>query len=85
MYTGIISCFIKNFKFLNTSKTRYCVLEVDEANVKYITDHIHPEIITITNLFRDQLDRYGEVYSTLDKILEGIKKLSRINFNFKWR
>lgn len=74
MYTGIISCFIKNFKFLNTSKTRYCVLEVDEANVKYITDYIHPEIITITNLFRDQLDRYGEVYSTLNKILDGIKK-----------
>ncbi|NEZ48050.1 Mur ligase family protein [Clostridium botulinum] len=74
MYTGIISCFIKNFRLLNNSKMRYCVLEVDEANVKYITDYIHPEIITITNLFRDQLDRYGEVYSTLNKILAGIKK-----------
>jgi len=26
----------------------------------------------VTNLFRDQLDRYGEVYTTLSKILEGI-------------
>ncbi|WP_162926506.1 Mur ligase family protein [Clostridium novyi] len=74
MYTGIISCFIKNFKFFTNSKIKYCVLEVDEANVKYITEYIHPEIITITNLFRDQLDRYGEVYSTLNKILDGIHK-----------
>jgi UDP-N-acetylmuramyl tripeptide synthase len=74
MYTGIISCFLKNYKFTNRNKQRYAVIEVDEANVKYVTDYIHPEIIIITNLFRDQLDRYGEVYSTLDKILEGIRK-----------
>lgn len=73
MYTGIISCFIKNYRFFIKNKYKYAVIEVDEANVKYITKYIHPEIITITNLFRDQLDRYGEVYTTLDKILEGIK------------
>lgn len=74
MYTGIISCFIKSYNFFEQTKYKYAIIEVDEANVKYITDHIHPEIITITNLFRDQLDRYGEVYTTLNKILEGITK-----------
>lgn len=74
MLPGIISCFLKNYKFSN-SKTRYAVLEVDEANVKFITEHITPEIICITNLFRDQLDRYGEVYTTLNKIMEGIYKV----------
>ena len=29
----------------------------------------------LINLFRDQLDRYGEVYTTLNKILEGVKKV----------
>ncbi|MFU0823493.1 MULTISPECIES: Mur ligase family protein [Clostridium] len=74
MYTGIISCFLKNYRFTNKNKHRYAVIEVDEANVKYVTDYIQPEIIIITNLFRDQLDRYGEVYNTLDKILNGIRK-----------
>lgn len=70
MLPGIISCFIDNFTFKN--KKSYAVIEVDEANVKYVTKYISPKIITITNLFRDQLDRYGEVYTTLNKILEGL-------------
>lgn len=74
MYTGIISCFIKNYKFGNKTQNKYAVIEVDEANVKYVTEYIKPKIITITNLFRDQLDRYGEVYTTLEKILDGVKK-----------
>lgn len=43
-----------------------------KQNLKFITKYLTPEIITVTNLFRDQLDRYGEVYTTLSKILEGI-------------
>lgn len=74
MLPGIVSCLIDNFKF-NNKKSKYAVLEVDEANLKFITEYITPEIITITNLFRDQLDRYGEVYTTLNKILEGIVKV----------
>lgn len=74
MLPGIISCFISNYKFRNT-KEKYAVIEVDEANLKFITEYISPEIITITNLFRDQLDRYGEVYTTLNKILEGVEKV----------
>ena len=74
MYTGIIACFISNYSFKKSLTKRIAVIEVDEANVKFITEYISPSIITITNLFRDQLDRYGEVYTTLKKILEGIEK-----------
>lgn len=75
LYPGIIACFISNFSFFKRTKNAYAVIEVDEANVKFITEHITPEIITVTNLFRDQLDRYGEVYTTLVKILEGVEKV----------
>lgn len=75
LFKGIVSCFIDNYRFFKSNKDKYAVIEVDEANLKYITEYISPEIITITNLFRDQLDRYGEVYTTLFKILEGIKKV----------
>lgn len=68
MLPGIVSCFIDNFKLNNINKTeQFAVIETDEANVKLVTEFICPEIITVTNLFRDQLDRYGEVYTTLKK------------------
>ena len=75
LFRGIVSCFIDNYRFSKSNKDSYAIIEVDEANLKFVTDFITPEIITITNLFRDQLDRYGEVYTTLEKILEGVHKV----------
>lgn len=72
LYSGIVTTFIDNYKFGDKNHEKFAVIEVDEANVKFITEKITPNIITITNLFRDQLDRYGEVYTTLNKILEGV-------------
>lgn len=72
LFSGIVTTFIDNYSFFNKTENTYAIIEVDEANVKYITEYITPEIITVTNLFRDQLDRYGEVYTTLTKILEGV-------------
>lgn len=77
MLPGILSCFIDNYTFKSVKEECFAVIEVDEANVKFITEHISPSLITITNLFRDQLDRYGEVYTTLNKIMEGIKKVNK--------
>ena len=37
------------------------VLEVDEATLPLIVPAVQPRVIVFTNLFRDQLDRYGEV------------------------
>ncbi|GAA0179285.1 Mur ligase family protein [Clostridium sediminicola] len=74
MLSGIVSCFIQNYSIFNNKKNRYAVIEVDEANLKFVTEYISPSIIAITNLFRDQMDRYGEVYTTLEKLLEGIRK-----------
>lgn len=73
LFPGIVTTFIDNYKFFNKVNDSYAIIEVDEANLKYITKYISPEVITVTNLFRDQLDRYGEVYTTLSKILEGIE------------
>lgn len=75
LFRGIVTCFVSNYHFGNLNENSYAVIEVDEANLKFVTDYINPEMITITNLFRDQLDRYGEVYTTLNKILEGVKKV----------
>ncbi len=71
MKTGIITCFIDNFKL--SKKHRYAIIEIDEANLKYVCEEAKGSYVIITNIFRDQLDRYGEVYTTLNKILEGIR------------
>ena len=54
-------------------KKPVAVLEVDEANVEKIASAIKPKMFVLTNIFRDQLDRYGEIYTTYDKIIAGIK------------
>lgn len=71
MKAGITTCFIKNYT-LKKNKG-YAVIEIDEANVRLISDDVKIDYMLITNIFRDQLDRYGEVYTTLTKILDGIK------------
>ncbi len=40
---------------------RLAILEIDEATLPEIVRVVAPHVIVFTNLFRDQLDRYGEV------------------------
>lgn len=72
MLQGITSSFIEDSK--HKSPDKVAVLEVDEASLRHITEHIKPEVILTTNIFRDQMDRYGEIYTTYDFILQGANK-----------
>lgn len=80
MKAGIVSCFIKAFPLLGGSEGAYAVIEVDEAYMKQITAEISPEVIAVTNIFRDQLDRYGEVDRTLRLIREGAENTPESTF-----
>lgn len=42
------------------------LFEVDEAWTQTIVDEINPRVIVLANLFRDQLDRYGELETLAD-------------------
>ena len=42
-------------------KRRIGVFEVDEATMPLVARAVEPRAVLFTNLFRDQLDRYGEV------------------------
>lgn len=54
-------------------KKPVAVLEVDEANVFSLAKAIQPKYFVLTNIFRDQMDRYGEIYTTYQKIVDGIQ------------
>lgn len=71
MQQGIVTAFLAHKS--SSSKRRIAVLEVDEANVKMVTKLVQPSVFVLTNIFRDQMDRYGEIYTTYEKIVEGIK------------
>ena len=49
------------------------VVECDEGALHQVVPLLRPGVIVVTNLFRDQLDRYGEVMHTREAILEGIR------------
>lgn len=52
------------------------VLETDEAAFAKIAGDLQPKVSVVTNLFRDQLDRYGELTHTRNLIAAGIDKTS---------
>lgn len=72
MLQGIIGAYFAH-KTQPGAKRKIAVLEVDEANVKAVAHYLHPKAFVMTNIFRDQMDRYGEFYTTYDKILKGVK------------
>lgn len=48
------------------------LFEVDEASLRQVAADLNPRHIVVLNLFRDQLDRYGELDTTAALIGEGI-------------
>lgn len=68
MVQGIITSLLDNPE----DRESVAVLEVDEANIVRIGQYIKADYIVLTNIFRDQMDRFGEIYNILDKILDGI-------------
>ena len=72
MLSGIASSLAVNYKPF--SKFDYAVLESDEAYLTKLYNFINSDYLLLTNLFRDQLDRYGELDTTAKKIQEAIDK-----------
>lgn len=72
MLTGIANMFALNilpFKIFD-----YAVIESDEAYLTKFYDFYKSESLLVTNLFRDQLDRYGELSTTAGFIQNAIDK-----------
>jgi len=46
------------------------LLEVDEAWLPRVAEQVQPRLILLSNLFRDQLDRYGELEHLADRWAE---------------
>lgn len=73
LISGITTEFVMNSTLGGRPKKEYAVIECDEAAARRTFGQLRPKVVMVTNLFRDQLDRYGEVTHTLENIREGLK------------
>lgn len=77
MLTGIATALIQNR--CPYDKNDFLIFESDEAYLRKLYDFINADYLLVTNLFRDQLDRYGELDITYKKIQEAIAKNPSVN------
>lgn len=75
LITGITSSFIMNSTIMGKRKYEYAIVECDENAFREVSRYIRADVVLVTNVFRDQLDRYGEVTHTLNAIKESVKNL----------
>ena len=77
---GVVSAFVGAATLGGKINTDYALLECDEAALKSIVEHFGRLDVTavVTNVFRDQLDRYGEVLTTVNKIRAGLSQLPNV-------
>ena len=72
LISGITAEFAMQSTLFGRCRKEFAVIECDEAASKTVLKYLKPEVIVVTNVFRDQLDRYGEITHTLGNIIEGI-------------
>ncbi len=84
LLNGIVSTFIQNAGWNGEIKADFGVFEVDENTLpsvifNYPINQLSNKklIVVILNLFRDQLDRYGEVDVIAEKWTKALEKLPK--------
>lgn len=73
MLQGVVAAFVLAAKNNGKLDADFACLEVDEASTLHIFPHLKPDYMVLTNLFRDQLDRYGEIDITMDMLDRAMK------------
>ncbi|MBW6463068.1 MAG: DUF1727 domain-containing protein [Firmicutes bacterium] len=73
MSWGVTTALVGAASITGKIRADYAVMEVDEGAFPGVTLNLKPRVIVVTNIFRDQLDRYGEIDRIQDAIRQGLK------------
>ena len=73
LLSGVTAEFAVHSSLTGRCRYTHALIEADEAAFKFIARFVDARAVVVTNVFRDQLDRYGEVTHTLDNIRLGIE------------
>lgn len=72
LYRGVVSEMLRRADAFGRVQGDIGLFEVDEASLPRLARDLQPRVIAVLNLFRDQLDRYGELDTTARLIGGGI-------------
>lgn len=67
LLNGVASAFLLASGFSGKVAADYAIFEIDENTLPLVTKEIIPFAVVVLNLYRDQLDRYGELDSIAKK------------------
>ena len=75
MLNGIISAFVLATDRKGRLDADFACIEVDEISSVGVLPKLKPDCALLTNISRDQLDRFGEVDITYNKLLTAVKSV----------
>lgn len=79
MTRGLLSTLVDQSNWRGVISTKLAVLEVEEATLPRLVKHLKPQTIVVTNIYRDQLDAYGEIDKTFEYLATAIKESNNSN------
>ena len=77
LVTGVTAAVVRDASLSGKPLSEMGLFEVDEANVPRVAAEAELKILAVLNLFRDQLDRYGELAYTGKVIASAFADLPR--------
>jgi lipid II isoglutaminyl synthase (glutamine-hydrolysing) len=81
---GVTSAVMRGIDLRGRMDTQLLLLEVDEGTLRSVTPEVRPDTFLVTNIFRDQLDRFGELYSManwLEAVIEELPASATVILN----
>ncbi len=77
LLNGIVSALINSTNWFGKINASWAIFEADEATLPLVIEKVTPKVVILLNLFRDQLDRYGEVDLIAEKWRTALLKLPK--------
>jgi UDP-N-acetylmuramyl tripeptide synthase len=76
LITGLTTAFLQSASWRGRVRSSVGLMEIDEATMPQACKEIRPKAAVVTNFFRDQLDRYGELEHTVNFVGRGLEQLA---------
>ncbi len=75
MMPGVATALFQDRQFNGRPRSRIALIEADEGSVGKIFAAARPDLVIVTNFFRDQLDRYWELERTIALLRVALARL----------
>lgn len=76
LIAGVTTAFIQAADWKGRVDRSVGLLEIDEATMPRACQEMRPKVAVVTNFFRDQLDRFGELEHTVELVARGLAHLA---------